>query len=106
MQTPILLFVKATVSSKLPEPDWKEGMNDEELTRWFEANKNMLETAYLAGTHPWQQSGVGLRTPRSAQDWEVLRRPIADCLTNSGTFLDIGCANGYLLECIDRKSVV
>jgi len=50
-------------------------MNDEELSRWFEANKNILETAYLAGTHPWQQSGVGLRTPRSAQDWEVLRGP-------------------------------
>jgi 2-polyprenyl-3-methyl-5-hydroxy-6-metoxy-1,4-benzoquinol methylase len=75
-------------------------MNDEALSRWFEANKNILETAYLAGTHPWQQSGVGLRTPRSAQDWEVLRRPIADCLTSSGTLLDIGCANGYLLECI------
>jgi SAM-dependent methyltransferase len=75
-------------------------MNDEELSRWFEANKNILETAYLAGTYPWQQSGVGLRTPRNAQDWEVLRRPIADCFTTSGTFLDIGCANGYLLECI------
>lgn len=77
-------------------------MNDEEIRRWFEANKNILETAYLAGTQPWQQSGVGLHTPRSAQDWEVLRRPIADCLTSSGTFLDIGCANGYLLECLVR----
>jgi SAM-dependent methyltransferase len=75
-------------------------MNDEELIRWIETNKTLLETAYLAGTHPWQQSGVGLRTPRSAQDWAVLRRPIADCLTSSGTFLDLGCANGYLLECI------
>jgi SAM-dependent methyltransferase len=77
-------------------------MNEEELGRWFAANKNTLENAYLAGTQPWQQSGVGLHTPRSAQDWEVLRRPIADCLTSSGTFLDIGCANGYLLECVLR----
>ena len=77
-------------------------MNDEELKRWFGANKELLETAYLAGTHPWQQSGVGLHTPHSAYDWEVLRRPIADCLTGSGTFLDIGCANGYLLECVLR----
>ncbi len=77
-------------------------MNDEELSAWFNTHKNMLETAYLAGTDPWQQSGFGLRTPRSAQDWEVLRRPIADCLTSSGTLLDIGCANGYLLECILR----
>jgi len=77
-------------------------MNSEELSRWFEAHRVALETAYLAGTHPWQQSGVGLRTPRSAQDWEVLRRPIAQCLSSSGTFLDVGCANGYLLECILR----
>ena len=77
-------------------------MNDEELRRWFEANRQLLEIAYLSGTQPWQQSGVGLHTPHNAHDWEVLRRPIADCLTTSGTFLDIGCANGYLLECVLR----
>jgi SAM-dependent methyltransferase len=84
------------------EEEGRESMNDEELNSWFEANKNVLETAYIAGTSPWQQSGVGLHTPRNAQDWEVMRRPIADCLPTSGTFLDIGCANGYLLECILR----
>lgn len=77
-------------------------MENEALHNWFATHKNTLETAYLTGTEPWQQSGVGLRTPRSAQDWEVLRRPIAACLTSSGTFLDIGCANGYLLECVLR----
>ena len=75
-------------------------MNNDELTTWFEQNKEVLETAYLAGILPWQQSGFGLHTPRSAQDWEALRRPIADCVESAGTFLDIGCANGYLLECI------
>jgi len=77
-------------------------VNDEELKRWFRASKELLETAYLAGAHPWQESGVGLHTPHSAHDWEVLRRPIADCLAVSGTFLDTGCANGYLLECVLR----
>src|SRR5215472_2162718 len=77
-------------------------MNNAELTRWFEAQKQTLETAYLAGTLPWQQSGFGLHTPRSAQDWEVLRRPIADCIESPGTFLDTGCANGYLLESLRR----
>lgn len=77
-------------------------MESEALNQWFEAGRTLLETAYLAGTQPWQQSGVGLHTPYSAQDWEVLRRPIADCLLTSGTFLDIGCANGYLLECLLR----
>ncbi len=77
-------------------------MNNEELARWFEQNKQVLEKAYLAGTLPWQQSGFGLHTPRSELDWEALRRPIADCIESAGTFLDIGCANGYLLECILR----
>jgi SAM-dependent methyltransferase len=77
-------------------------MNDQALSRWFEARKTLFETTYLAGTQPWQRSGVGLHTPHSAHDWEVLRRPIAECLTTSGTFLDIGCANGYLLECLLR----
>jgi SAM-dependent methyltransferase len=77
-------------------------MNDKALTDWFEARKTLLETAYLTGDQPWQQSGVGLHTPHSVHDWEVLRRPIAECITTSGTFLDIGCANGYLLECLLR----
>jgi len=77
-------------------------MNNEELTRWFEAQKQAFETAYLAGTLPWQQSGFGLHTPRSAQDWEALRRPIADCIENAGTFLDIGCANVETLDKIAR----
>jgi trans-aconitate methyltransferase len=77
-------------------------MNNDELNRWFETHRVTLETAYVAGTSPWQQSGVGLRTPRSMQDWEVLRRPIAACLSSAGTLLDVGCANGYLLECLLR----
>ncbi len=75
-------------------------MNQEELTQWFDANKTLLETAYLNGQHPWQQSGVGLHSQRTAADWATLRRPIADCIDHSGSFLDIGCANGYLLECL------
>jgi SAM-dependent methyltransferase len=75
-------------------------MNQEELAQWFDANKTLLETAYIAAQHPWQQSGVGLHSQRTAEDWETLRRQIADCIDYSGSFLDIGCANGYLLECI------
>lgn len=66
--------------------DWKVSMDDEAYHHWFETQKSLLETAYLAGTLPWQQSGVGLYTSHSAHDWEVLRRPIADCLTTSGPF--------------------
>jgi len=31
--------------------------------------------------------------------WDALRRPVADAILLDGSFLDIGCANGYLLEC-------
>jgi hypothetical protein len=77
-------------------------MTDDELGRWFAANRELLETAYLAGEQPWQQSGFGLHSERTYEDWEALRRPVADCFTRSGTLLDIGCANGYLIECAVR----
>ena len=58
----------------------------------------MLESAYLRGKEPWQQSGFS----GPAERWEVCRRPIGDCVKKNGMFLDIGCANGYLLECLMR----
>ena len=33
-------------------------MNQEELAQWFDANKTLLETAYLAGQQPWQQKRI------------------------------------------------
>lgn len=66
------------------------------LNDWFEENKNLLETAYLQRTHPWNKSGLSGDFER----WENLRKPIADCMTHDGSFLDIGCANGFLLKCV------
>ena len=70
-------------------------MQPDELQRWFETIRDVLETAYVAADEPWQQSGMSGPYER----WAALRRPIADCIDRDGTFLDIGCANGYLLEC-------
>ena len=75
-------------------------MDNDDLARWFDAEKTLLETAYLAAEQPWQQSGFGLHTPRTAEQWAAHRRVIADAVGRSGSFLDIGCANGYLLECL------
>ncbi|HLY30759.1 MAG TPA: class I SAM-dependent methyltransferase [Ktedonobacterales bacterium] len=75
-------------------------MSQDDLAQWFAANRKLLESAYLAGEQPWQQSGFGLHTPHTAAEWEAHRRPIADALDGSGSFLDVGCANGYLLECL------
>jgi hypothetical protein len=35
---------------------------------------------------------------RDVKGWEHVRRPLAEAFDRSGTWLDVGCANGYLLE--------
>ena len=70
-------------------------MNSEDLDRWFEHTRQVLETAYLSHPEAWKQSGMSGPEER----WISLRKPIAECIDRPGSFLDIGCANGYLLEC-------
>lgn len=65
------------------------------LEEWFLSVKRTLEDAYLRREEPWRQSGMSGPLER----WVSLRKPVADCMDRSGSFLDIGCANGYLLEC-------
>jgi hypothetical protein len=66
------------------------------LQSWFDSLKRELERAYLQHGEPWKQSGFSGPEDR----WIKCRRPIVDCIEKSGTFLDIGSANGYLLECL------
>jgi len=73
-------------------------MNAERLAAWFENARETLENAYLSHTEPWRQSGMSGPEER----WTSLRKPVAECIDRSGTFLDVGCANGYLLECLLR----
>ncbi len=71
-------------------------MDNVELSRWFSNQKGTLESAYLQHDEPWRQSGFS----GPEQRWVALRKPIAECIEKSSSFLDIGCANGYLLECV------
>lgn len=73
-------------------------INVEELKQWFENARDSLEAGYLINAEPWKQSGMS--GPESR--WICLRKPVADCIDKSGSFLDIGCANGYLLECCQK----
>lgn len=73
-------------------------MPEQQNKSFFDGVKSLLETPYLAGVTPWNQSGFSGTEAR----WNQLRRPVADCVDRSGTFLDIGCANGYLMECVER----
>jgi SAM-dependent methyltransferase len=54
------------------------------------------EAKYLAGANPREQSGFG----RDERDWERFRRPIVAAIDADGSFLDIGCANGLLMESV------
>jgi hypothetical protein len=55
-----------------------------------------FDRAYLAGADPRAQSGFN----GSAERWEAARRPIVEAIDSDGTFLDVGCANGLLLESV------
>src|SRR5262249_47885073 len=63
---------------------------------WYQEIRRVLETAYLAASDLAAQSGKG----GGLAAWELARRPIAAAINRSGTFLDIGCANGLLMQSI------
>lgn len=58
------------------------------------ALQKQLEDAYLASDNPRGQSGFG----HDDDAWQRAREVIVEPVDRNGTFLDIGCANGYLLE--------
>ena len=55
-----------------------------------------LEAAYLRHDDPIRQSGFSGGLER----WRSERSPLLDAIDDSGDFLDLGCANGYLLESV------
>jgi len=63
---------------------------------YFVQEQALHEAKYLAGSTPQQQSGFG----RDARDWERFRRPVVAPLDRNGSFLDVGCANGLLMESV------
>jgi SAM-dependent methyltransferase len=70
---------------------------------YYADNLRTLERAYLLGTTPQQGSGFG----GDDSAWRQARYHITEGITAAGTFLDVGCANGLLMEsvvtwCADR----
>jgi hypothetical protein len=55
-----------------------------------------FERAYLGTDDPRAQSGFH----GSAERWEAARRPIVEAIDQDGTLLDVGCANGLLMESV------
>jgi SAM-dependent methyltransferase len=55
-----------------------------------------LESSYLKHDDPILQSGFGGGPLR----WKTERSPILEAMESDGDIMDVGCANGYLLECL------
>jgi len=94
----------------IPEPDlpWATheiGRIDGELAsgrigvdEWHAQIEEVIGDAYLSHSEPWRQSGKS----GDEADWRWSRELILDACPGDCDFLDIGCANGYLMECIQR----
>jgi hypothetical protein len=61
---------------------------------WFEAMQRLITPAYLAASNPRAQSGHS----GDAAGWRDARSLICEAVDGDGTLLDVGCANGHLME--------
>jgi hypothetical protein len=74
---------------------WRQLPRDAERDIYFRVLREAVAEFYLADPHnPYQQSGRS----SGADRWEQTRRPFVQAIHRSGDFMDIGCANGLLLE--------
>ena len=76
--------------------DLEAGRIDE--GEWHRRVEESLIDAYLASDDPRAQSGKG----GDEATWRWSRELILDVFPPKATFLDVGCANGYLMESVQR----
>jgi SAM-dependent methyltransferase len=65
-----------------------------DAAEWHRRIGAIIGPAYLTATNPRAQSGKS----GTAADWEHARRFIFAAVDRDGAFLDVGCANGHLME--------
>jgi 2-polyprenyl-3-methyl-5-hydroxy-6-metoxy-1,4-benzoquinol methylase len=74
---------------------WRALPRDSSRDEYFHVLREAVTEFYLADpANPYQQSG---RSSGAAR-WEETRRCLVKAIHRSGDFLDVGCANGLLLE--------
>jgi SAM-dependent methyltransferase len=71
-------------------------LETEDLPSAFLAGLQRLARSYLESDDPRRQSGFGGGPER----WRSEREPILDAIEQDGSLLDLGCANGFLVECL------
>ena len=67
----------------------EEGRITEE--QWFELHYKFFTRAYLQGDNPRAQSGHS----GDERDYRYNQGMILEALDRDGSFIDVGCANGY-----------
>lgn len=67
---------------------------------WHAQVLGIIEPAYLAATTEQMGSGHS-GTP---EDWQASRSLVMEAVDHSGTFLDVGCANGLLMASVESWS--
>jgi hypothetical protein len=81
-----------------PVRDAVRSFRDQTDADYYAGNRRILEPAYLRASTPQQGSGFG----GDATRWRQRREMIVDGITTEGTFLDVGCANGLLMESVHQ----
>jgi len=84
------------------ERGWRDVQGiDEALSRgeideaaWYKAMQDLIIPKYLAAENPRAQSGHS----GDAAAWERARSLVVEGINRHGSFLDVGCANGHLME--------
>lgn len=67
---------------------------------YFADSQRLLDAAFLAAGTAEGGSGFG----GSPAEWREERSIICDAIDRDGTFLDVGCANGHLMDSVARWS--
>lgn len=78
--------------------DAAESFRTQSEASYYADNTRLLEPAYLRAATAEGGSGSG----SSPEEWRARRGTIVDGVERSGTFLDLGCANGHLLDSVHR----
>ncbi|HEV8248773.1 MAG TPA: pyridoxamine 5'-phosphate oxidase family protein [Gaiellaceae bacterium] len=104
------VLIRVDWADELTSPAYDWGSTEEELLRLYTRHyagvwarrlpgvwpPEIYELHYLADGDVYRGSGHS----GDAASWEAVRRPIADAVHRPGTFLDVGCANGLLMESV------
>jgi len=63
---------------------------------FYEVIREYIDEEPAEELSPWRKSSKS----GTFSDWVRLHIPLVECINTSGSFLDISCANGFLLECL------